>query len=823
MCTRSSAIARAAARESFMDRNNGGDPLAPPRPPKAQQPQQPRVHQLQQQQQSNNSSSLHHRPRAPEPPLPNNKNMSEEQQQQHHHHSNHNNQVHHHHPHHPEEFLHRSSSSASSSSSIRRQQPPPPRPPTITVQQQSEPVLPLPPRVPLKPNVLHAVVNSATATTTTAASPSHPVQGAAAPPPTIAPLVPLQQQQQSSITFGRRSRASPAVQSSSSNSLSASASRGSSGGGNSSPSPNRNFNTNNQIGGVPPTQPQQLVGNNTLIRNLTNLSSNLISNLVNNSSSSPSTATTTAAGPGTVQDTVTLAVPRPENERLTNEYVDTPFIQQRQQATTGPLQVPSSQQQQHSTTPQLSLRQNSNTHHHHHLNSSRTNENALVVVTSQPTAASGHGPTARLLSDSIAMTTQGSPFGPRKQLLGRHVSDASEMVITKQPVIGGKNNNNISNSMHKKDLDLSTLHSIDKLDGAELSAHLIDGGVMGGGGGVGAGHHLATSSTIAGGNGQPSITCPQCEKCRCEGCQKPRQLPSRWLCDKSCLCSAESVLDYATCLCCVKALFYHCSKDHEIDNENGNSISCADDPCSCLPHRRTTRWSCLGALSLILPCLVCYWPMRGAISLCASCYANQSRKGCRCDQKSGAGGSGRRGPAGSQQQQQHHHQQHMPLQHHQQFGRDGPMRGGTGVGGGIPGQAKKVFPVDELEELATRRKKLHDEVVVVSKQQKQHVDCDMMSGEQDRLTARTGGSEMSGEERRIISACGVVSGGGGGGVVNGGCGSMVDSDSSSCGGGGQNLVRTLRLKPTSTSSTSSSQLSLLRHPADETPPRHLLD
>lgn len=147
------------------------------------------------------------------------------------------------------------------------------------------------------------------------------------------------------------------------------------------------------------------------------------------------------------------------------------------------------------------------------------------------------------------------------------------------------------------------------------------------------------------------------------------------------------------------------------------------------------------------------------------------------------------------------------------------MRSGR-LGGGIPGQAKKVFPVDELEELATRKKKLHEEVVVVSKQQ-QHVDCDMMSGEQDRLTARTGGSEMSGQERRIISACGVVSGGG---VVNGGCGSMVDSDSSSsCGGGGQNLVRTLRLKPTSTSSTSSSQLSLLRHPADETPPRHLLD
>lgn len=126
-----------------------------------------------------------------------------------------------------------------------------------------------------------------------------------------------------------------------------------------------------------------------------------------------------------------------------------------------------------------------------------------------------------------------------------------------------------------------------------------------------------------------SITCPQCKRCRCEECQRPRQLPSRWVCDNNCLCSAETIIDYISCLCCVKALFYHCSKDHEIECE-GDSISCADDPCSCLPHKRTQRWAWLSALSLALPCLWFYWPMRGCIAICAKCYARHSRHGCRC-------------------------------------------------------------------------------------------------------------------------------------------------------------------------------------------------
>lgn len=110
---------------------------------------------------------------------------------------------------------------------------------------------------------------------------------------------------------------------------------------------------------------------------------------------------------------------------------------------------------------------------------------------------------------------------------------------------------------------------------------------------------------------------------RCESCQLPRPLPSRWVCGKTCLLSADSIIDYTTCLCCVKALFYHYS-------EGDGDVSCADDPCGCSPDKRTARWGCLAALSCILPCLWCYWPLRGCKRAVEVCYARHSRQGCRC-------------------------------------------------------------------------------------------------------------------------------------------------------------------------------------------------
>ncbi|XP_034136530.1 protein sprouty isoform X2 [Drosophila guanche] len=136
------------------------------------------------------------------------------------------------------------------------------------------------------------------------------------------------------------------------------------------------------------------------------------------------------------------------------------------------------------------------------------------------------------------------------------------------------------------------------------------------------------------------IVCPRCGRCRCEQCQSPRPLPQTWVCNKTCLCSAESIIDYASCLCCAKALFYHCARDNDMDCDDGNGTPCVDNPCSCGPYKRTQRWGWLGALSIVLPCLWCYWPMRGCMKLCEKCYGRFAGRGCRCQGVGGAGGGG---------------------------------------------------------------------------------------------------------------------------------------------------------------------------------------
>lgn len=148
-----------------------------------------------------------------------------------------------------------------------------------------------------------------------------------------------------------------------------------------------------------------------------------------------------------------------------------------------------------------------------------------------------------------------------------------------------------------------------------------DGGVSrSGGAGTGAGPSAGDSDC--------SIICAECGKCRCEACRQPRRVPSLWLCDNFCLCSSETAVDYASCLCCVKAALYHCgSKDDDYDDDSSCSV---DDPCSCSPHRRTSRWTCLALASVLLPCLCCYWPLRGCARLFESCYAACSHRGCRC-------------------------------------------------------------------------------------------------------------------------------------------------------------------------------------------------
>ncbi|XP_033875692.1 protein sprouty homolog 3-like [Acipenser ruthenus] len=116
--------------------------------------------------------------------------------------------------------------------------------------------------------------------------------------------------------------------------------------------------------------------------------------------------------------------------------------------------------------------------------------------------------------------------------------------------------------------------------------------------------------------------CELCGKCKCEECSTPRTLPSCWLCGQRCLCSLENAVEYGTCLCCVKGIFYHCSSDDE-DN-------CADQPCSCSQGQACSRWTTMGLLSVFLPCLCCYLPAKGCLKLCQRSYDRAKRPGCRC-------------------------------------------------------------------------------------------------------------------------------------------------------------------------------------------------
>lgn len=274
---------------------------------------------------------------------------------------------------------------------------------------------------------------------------------------------------------------------------------------------------------------------------------------------------------------VTLAQPRPENERLFNEYVDTPFTRS---AALGRHSSSQHTHLLHQHPHQLNNSSSSNTvnnnsHHHQQQQQQQLHHGGLNTISTIPVPE---------LSSSL--------LRPNSHIVPHHNTTAPT-AITKQPV---------TTTTFTKDSSTTALTGSDEVDFVHTAA----------------GHTLN------------SITCPKCNRCRCDGCQRLRPLPSKWMFGDCCYISAESVIDYMSCLCCVKALYYHCSKDHEFEHDSDTSTTCADDPCSCSPHHFASRWGCMAALSFVLPCLLCYWPMRGCAAICSKCYATHVRHGCRC-------------------------------------------------------------------------------------------------------------------------------------------------------------------------------------------------
>ncbi|KAJ3584363.1 hypothetical protein NHX12_014858 [Muraenolepis orangiensis] len=119
-----------------------------------------------------------------------------------------------------------------------------------------------------------------------------------------------------------------------------------------------------------------------------------------------------------------------------------------------------------------------------------------------------------------------------------------------------------------------------------------------------------------------SNRCAECGRCGCAQCTRPRLLPSCWLCGRRCVCSAQNMTEYATCVCCVRGLFYHCSSDDE--------DTCADKPFSCTQPHGCARWAAVALLVTVLPCIACYLPAKACATACQRCYDRAVRPGCRC-------------------------------------------------------------------------------------------------------------------------------------------------------------------------------------------------
>lgn len=79
----------------------------------------------------------------------------------------------------------------------------------------------------------------------------------------------------------------------------------------------------------------------------------------------------------------------------------------------------------------------------------------------------------------------------------------------------------------------------------------------------------------------------------------------------------DCIIDYATCMCCVKGVMYHCTKDSFDEGDIAvEPCTCERDPSagSCV-----SKWACMALCSLFVPCILCYLPARGCAKVC-TCY-----------------------------------------------------------------------------------------------------------------------------------------------------------------------------------------------------------
>lgn len=147
----------------------------------------------------------------------------------------------------------------------------------------------------------------------------------------------------------------------------------------------------------------------------------------------------------------------------------------------------------------------------------------------------------------------------------------------------------------------------------------------------------------------PTIICRECNKCRCQACMTPRPLPSKYICNRRCLCSAENVVDWLSCYKMVKCCWYHMdeldAEDEVVYGGNNGRRRCGvgdgddhDRTCKCLPSSSSStrsncllKCTCLSASLILLPCLWCYPALKCCSWLCSKCYSRYHDNGCRCN------------------------------------------------------------------------------------------------------------------------------------------------------------------------------------------------
>ena len=119
--------------------------------------------------------------------------------------------------------------------------------------------------------------------------------------------------------------------------------------------------------------------------------------------------------------------------------------------------------------------------------------------------------------------------------------------------------------------------------------------------------------------GRHGYLCPQCSRCTCAKCTVPRiDL------DASCY-PAQQAVDRMSCLWAIKACAYHLSYDE--DSQLKRQLS--DTPASCSQQGCTFRWLLLGAVTIILPCLVIY-PVYKAGHWAVKRSQHALLPGCKC-------------------------------------------------------------------------------------------------------------------------------------------------------------------------------------------------